>query len=85
MTANAVAKYLKKKILLVTVSLLNESQITKVSTAVLYNCSYYDNDQSIHRIYFGSYSVKPRFTTQSYSSTNVNQYSSPETIVTMSS
>ena len=31
MTANAVARYLKKKILLVTVSLLNEAQITKVN------------------------------------------------------
>ena len=30
MTANAVANHLKKKLLLVTVSLLTESQITKV-------------------------------------------------------
>ena len=30
MTANAVANYLEKKVLLVTVSLLNETQISKV-------------------------------------------------------
>ena len=42
MTANAVAKHLNKKILLVTVSLLNETQITKVKICriVMMGCDY---------------------------------------------
>ena len=78
MTANAVANYLGKKLLLVTVSILTEAQLTKVKTMTeLFDifCS--------QRIYFVFCSVKPKFTTLSYFLMSVNHFLKHATIVRM--